>query len=142
MLSLSSDVESGGKDGGIMHLDGSPIMGDKPVHNEPQQLDKKEKMTYTEQAAKRQLCQRLTRYAWCTLILQFMSDTTLYSFIRLCDYLVITMLHKMAVVSADAILETFEYQTNLVIEITDLVQPIPDSTEEQESLLQVKSGKS
>lgn len=28
------------------------------------QLDTKEKMTYTEQAAKRQHCQRLTRYAY------------------------------------------------------------------------------
>ncbi len=29
--------------------------------NEPMQLDSKEKMTYTEQAAKRMHCQRLTR---------------------------------------------------------------------------------
>lgn len=60
------------------------------------------------------------------------------SFIRLCDYFVITMLHRMAVVSAGTILHTLECQTNKAIEIADLVEPIPESTEEQEKLLQVK----
>lgn len=31
------------------------------------QLDTKEKMTYTEQAAKRQHCQRLTRYMYANV---------------------------------------------------------------------------
>lgn len=54
---VSSDLESTDC-GNAVHLDGSPIVGDKP---EPPQLDRKEKMTYTEQAAKRKHCQRLTR---------------------------------------------------------------------------------
>lgn len=41
-----------------MSVEGSPILGDK---YELKQLDCKEKMTYTEQAAKRTHCQRLTR---------------------------------------------------------------------------------
>lgn len=59
------------------------------------------------------------------------------SFIRLCDYLVITMLHRMSVFSAKTILGTLECQTNKATQITDLVKPIPESTEEQEKLLQV-----
>lgn len=62
------------------------------------------------------------------------------SFIRLCDYLVVTMLHRMAVVSAKTILHTLQSQTSKVVEIKDLVQPIPESIEEQEKLLQVKKG--
>lgn len=48
------------------------------------------------------------------------------------------MLHRMAVVSAGTILHTLECQTRKAIAIIDLVEPIPDSTEEQEKLLQVK----
>lgn len=60
-----------------------------------------------------------------------------FSFIRLCDYLVITMLHRLSVSSAGVILHTLECQTDKFITVTDLVQPIPESTEEQEQLLQV-----
>lgn len=59
-LIICLDLES--NNAGVMHLDGSPIVGDKPFQTEPLQLDKKEKMTYTEQAAKRKHCQRLTRF--------------------------------------------------------------------------------
>ena len=61
----------------------------------------------------------------------------LYSFIRLCDYLVISMLHKMTVFSARDILHTLQYQTEKRIHIQDLVKPIPDTIEDQEKLLQV-----
>ena len=43
-------------------MEGSPDLGDKVFDFEPMQFDCKEKMTYTEQAAKRKHCQRLTRY--------------------------------------------------------------------------------
>lgn len=63
------------------------------------------------------------------------------SFIRLCDYLVITMLHDLSVSSAKSILETLEQQTAKSISIGELVQPIPDTIEEQEQLLQVLISK-
>jgi hypothetical protein len=47
--------------GASISFDGSPVLGDKAI-SEPRQLDSKEKMTYTEQAAKRKHCQRLTRF--------------------------------------------------------------------------------
>lgn len=47
------------------------------------------------------------------------------------------MLHRMSVYSAEMILFTLEDQTDKIIHIKDLVQPIPDSTEEQEKILQV-----
>jgi hypothetical protein len=40
---------------------GSSAIDGSPVLPEPKQLDSKDKMTYTEQAAKRKHCQRLTR---------------------------------------------------------------------------------
>lgn len=60
-----------------------------------------------------------------------------YSFVRLCDYLVITMLHRMSVFSAEVILLILEDQTSQIIHVEDIVQPIPESTEEQEKLLRV-----
>lgn len=59
---LHVDLENGGISSS---LDGSPVLGNKA---EPKQLDSKEKMTYTEQAAKRKHCQRLTRFECSTLI--------------------------------------------------------------------------
>ena len=59
------------------------------------------------------------------------------SFIRLCDYLVITMLHRMSVHSAEKILFTLEDQTTQIIQVQDLIKSIPESIEEQEKLLQV-----
>lgn len=47
------------------------------------------------------------------------------------------MLHRLSVSSAGVILRTLECQTDKFITVTDLVQPIPESTEEQEQLLQV-----
>ena len=49
-----------------MSFDGSPVLGGRAI-SEPKQLDSKEKMTYTEQAAKRKHCQRLTRLGTCLL---------------------------------------------------------------------------
>ena len=54
-------IEPAGNSGGAMLLEGSPTVGDKQLESELVQLDTKEKMTYTEQAAKRQHCLRLTR---------------------------------------------------------------------------------
>lgn len=59
------------------------------------------------------------------------------SFIRLCDYLVVSMLHKMTVFSAWDIFHTLQGQTEKLVHVEDLIQRIPDSIEEQEQLLQV-----
>lgn len=56
MCSIPTEWESAPND--AMSVEGSPVLGDK---SELKQLDCKEKMTYTEQAAKRTHCQRLTR---------------------------------------------------------------------------------
>ena len=47
------------------------------------------------------------------------------------------MLHRMCVFSAEVLLDILEDQTNQTVHIKDLVQPIPESTEEQEKFLQV-----
>lgn len=60
-----------------------------------------------------------------------------YSFIRLCDYLVVTMLHNLAVTSASAVLDVLQEQTAGDIAISNLVKEIPDDIEEQERMLQV-----
>ena len=60
-----------------------------------------------------------------------------HSFIRLCDYLVVTMLHDLTVKSTTHILSVLEAQTTKDAQITDLVQELPDSIEEQEKMLQV-----
>lgn len=46
----------------------------------------------------------------------------------------------MCVFSAATILHTLEFQTSKVIEILDIVQPIPEKIEDQEKVLQVKTG--
>ena len=61
----------------------------------------------------------------------------LCSFIRLCDYLVVTMLHNLTVTSATAVLEVLREQTAEDISVSDLVTDIPDDIEEQEKMLQV-----
>ena len=43
----------------------------------------------------------------------------------------------MTVFSAKDILHTLQWQTEKIFEVKDLVQPIPDTIEEQEQLLQV-----
>ncbi len=47
------------------------------------------------------------------------------------------MLHKLSVYSVKTVLHHLKSKTVKFIEIEDLVQPIPDSIEEQESILQV-----
>ena len=59
------------------------------------------------------------------------------SFIRLCDYLVVTMLHNLAVTSASAVLDVLKEQTAKGITVSDLIKDIPDDIEEQEAMLQV-----
>ncbi len=59
------------------------------------------------------------------------------SFIRLCDYLVVTMLHDLAVKSTSHILDILKIQTARDAEITNLVRELPDDIEEQEKMLQV-----
>lgn len=60
-----------------------------------------------------------------------------FSFIRLCDYLVVTMLHNLAVMSASAVLDVLQEQTSTDIAVSNLVKEIPDDIEEQERILQV-----
>ena len=59
------------------------------------------------------------------------------SFIRLCDYLVVTMLHRLSIYSVETVLKTFQRRISNSVQIKDLVQPIPESIEEQEKILQV-----
>ena len=59
-LCLSIEFQPAVNCGLSVSLDESPVLGNKVI-SEPRQLDSKEKMTYTEQAAKRKHCQRLTR---------------------------------------------------------------------------------
>ena len=47
------------------------------------------------------------------------------------------MLHSLSVNSAKEVLKIFQQQTLKTIEITDLVEPIPDTIEELEQMLQV-----
>ena len=88
-------------------------MGRGQPETELVQQDPLPKMSYTEQAAKRTHCQRLT------------------SFIRLCNYLVVTMLHDLTVKSVSTILSTLHDQLAKPVEIADIVQPIPDDIDEQ-----------
>ena len=132
------------------------------------QLDPKEKMTYTEQAAKRQHCQRLTRccmHEMLTFHVQFhiiilfipykssfrtvcyaseVYLTLMYayttfpcSFIRLCDYLVVTMLHGLTLQSCTQLLSLLQSQLEKAVEVTDIVKAIPEDVDEQEKILQV-----
>ncbi|XP_065911794.1 dynein axonemal heavy chain 6-like [Dysidea avara] len=96
-----------------LDLDGKPIL-----------LDVKEKQTYTMQASKRSHCQRLT------------------SFIRVCNYVVVTMLHNLAVLSASGLLDYLQYQIAKPIVIEDVVQAITineDGEEEYEPISQMPS---
>jgi len=108
---------------------------------EPQlvQLDSREKQSYTEQAAKRKHCQRLTRYIATSKSIEFSSVIDFFpsSFIRLCDYLVVSMLHDLAVKSTSHVLTVLKAQTGKEVEIIELAQEIPDDIEKQEEILQV-----
>lgn len=63
--------------------------------------------------------------------------TCMCSFIRLCDFIVVTMLHELTVCSASSILTVLQEQVSETVDIVDLVQQIPDDIEEQEKALQV-----
>ena len=58
---------------------------------------------------------------------------SLCSFIRLCDYLVVTMLHNLTFKSA--ILNTLHEQLSKPVEIHNLAESIPEDVEEQEKML-------
>lgn len=60
---------------------------------------------------------------------------SLCSFIRLCDYLVVTMLHNLTFKSVSHILTTLHEQHSKPVEIHDLAEPIPEDVEEQEKVL-------
>ena len=77
------------------------------------QMDPKEKMTYTMQASKRTHCQRLAR------------------FIRLCDFIVVNMLHQFSVKSYSVLLENLQDQVTKSVEIVDLVT-LPKGSEADE----------
>ena len=59
------------------------------------------------------------------------------SFIRLCDYLVVTMLHNLVVASASAVLKVLQDQTKRDTAVDNLIDSIPEDIEEQERILQV-----
>ena len=61
------------------------------------------------------------------------------SFIRLCDYLVVTMLHSLTVDSCAGLLSVLQSQLLKAVEVTDIVKTIPDNVEEQEKVLQVRT---
>ena len=68
-------------------------------------------------------------------VLSFSTTLCAHSFIRLCDYLVVTMLHNLTVKSVTHILTVLHDQLSKPVEIHDLVQPIPEDVEEQEKIL-------
>ena len=115
-----------------MDLDGKPIL-----------LDVKEKQTYTMQASKRSHCQRLTR--WIINILTFYLNQLILSFIRVCNYIVVTMLHNLAVLSANSLLEYLQNQLAKPTIIEDIVHPVTineDGEEEYEPISQMPSQSS
>ena len=82
--------------------------------------DPKEKMTYTMQANKRTHCQRLT------------------SFIRLCDFIVINMLHQFSTKSYSVLLEHLQDQVTKTVEIVDLVtSPKKDGDQEDDDEVEI-----
>ena len=81
-----------------------------------EQLDPVEKMTYTMQAVKRSHCQRLS------------------CFIRLCDYLVVNMLHKLALASVEHILVGLQRLVAQHIAIDDITEPIAEDETEGEPI--------
>ena len=73
------------------------------------QGDPKEMMSYTKQAAKRTHCQKLA------------------CFVRLCDYVVVQMLHDFMVMSTSRLLAVLQEQTQKEVEIVDLVTPLEEA---------------
>ena len=59
------------------------------------------------------------------------------SFIRLCDYLVVTMLHGLTRHSCSRLLNLLRLQLEKAVEVTDIVKDIPEDVEELEKTLQV-----
>ena len=92
----------------------------REAEHTPVQLDPKEKMTYTMQASKRTHCQRLT------------------SFIRLCDFIVINMLHQFSTKSYSVLLEHLQDQVTKTVEIVDLVtSPKNDGDQEDDDEVEI-----
>ena len=98
---------------------GGRVLEEEGVRS-PVQLDPKEKMTYTMQASKRTHCQRLT------------------SFIRLCDFIVVSMLHQFSTKSYYVLLEHLQDQVTKTVEIVDLVtSPKKDGNEDEEDEVEI-----
>ena len=72
---------------------------------------------YTMQALKRNHCQRLS------------------CFIRLCDYVILSMLHDLTLDSEKHLLQSLSERASHVTEIEDFAEPIPDDEEEDEKVL-------
>ena len=80
-------------------------------------LDSIEMQKYTMQALKRNHCQRLS------------------CFIRLCDYIILSMLHDLTLGSEKHLLQCLKERASCVIEIEDFAEPIPDDEEEDEKVM-------
>ena len=80
-------------------------------------LDPIEMQKYTMQALKRNHCQRLS------------------CFIRLCDYVILSMLHDLTLDSEKHLLQSLRERASHVTEIEDFAEPIPDDEEEDEKVL-------
>ena len=59
-----------------------------------------------------------------------------HSFILLCDYLVVTMLHDLATNSMSTILSILTSQFAKAVEITELAPPIPEDPLAQEAMFE------
>ena len=68
------------------------------------------------QAVKRNHCYRLSCY------------------IRLCDYLVVTMLHNLIIFSMEDLLHNFQKLVDQPVEIEDIAEPIPEDEMEDEKV--------
>ena len=67
------------------------------------------------------------------------------SFIRVCNYIVVTMLHNLAVLSANSLLEYLQNQLAKPTIIEDIVHPVTineDGEEEYEPISQMPSQSS
>ena len=80
-------------------------------------LDSPEMQTYTMQALKRNHCFKVSR------------------FIRLCDYLILTMLHDLTLDSGKHLLNSLKHLVDQAVEIEDIAEPIPEDEQEDEKVL-------
>ncbi len=70
-------------------------------------------------------------------ICSFFIVCILCRFIRLCDYLVVTMLHDLSTTSVEFVLKKLQLQVSKSVVVSDFITPIPNSIEKQEAMLQV-----